>query len=452
MQALAHFVREIGGVPYTDDPLSVRKKSRDQSFVSPILRRELAGRVADIVVSPRDKAELFAVIEAAVRHRLPLTVRGGGTANYGQSVPLQGGILIDMLSFAGVLSIEEGAVRALAGTRMLDIDMHTRRQGMELRVHPSTTATATIAGFVAGGQGGMGSCTWGMLRERGNIIALEVVSIEDEPRTIELRGSEIQLVQHAYGTNGIITEVEMPLAAAWPWRETIVAFTDFPQTIRFGVQLAKEVGIVKKLISLIEWRIPKLMEPLAPLVPSGHSAANLLIASASREAVQELAADFGGTIVSDCREGEGPYGRPLYEFAFGHGQLHIQKSEPRYTCLQGALRGDDLVAAFARVHRHFGPSMPFKLEIVRGEGEVAGTGSPFFLYQDEAHMARLAATMESEGMHVANTHTTGVREVGIKRLGERDEAFRRIMDPHDLLNPGKRSAAPETAEPAAVQH
>jgi FAD/FMN-containing dehydrogenase len=50
------------------------------------------------------------------------------------------------------------------------------------------------------------------------IFALcEVVTLEDEPRIIELRGDEVQKVNHAYGTNGIITQLEMPLAPAYPW-------------------------------------------------------------------------------------------------------------------------------------------------------------------------------------------------------------------------------------------
>jgi len=71
----------------------------------------------------------------------------------------------------------------------------------------STWATATIGGFIAGGSGGVGSCTWGSLRDLGNIIRLRVVTMEEEPRILEFRGEELARVSHAYGTNGIITEI-----------------------------------------------------------------------------------------------------------------------------------------------------------------------------------------------------------------------------------------------------
>ena len=51
--------------------------------------------------------------------------------------------------------------------------------------------------------------------------------------------------------------------------------------------------------------------------------------------------------------------------------------------------------------------------------------------------AETAACDDPAGGAVANSHTTGVREVGIKRITSRDVDFKGVMDPHGLLNPGK---------------
>jgi FAD/FMN-containing dehydrogenase len=431
------FCRTIGGISCSVDPVEVRRKSRDYFAISPLLRRQLMGKVADVVVTPRTKPELIAAIAAAVRHRIPITVRGGGTANYGQSVPLHGGVLLDMTGLTGVLSVKDGVVRAWSGTMMSEIDAATRPQGWELRIHPSTRTTATLGGFVGGGSGGMGSCQWGMLRERGNIGALEVISAEEEPRTIELRGRDIELVHHAYGTNGIIAEIEMPLAPAWNWREVVVTFGDFMAAARFGVQLAHESGIIRKLISLQEWPVAALMKDLKPVVPDGQTMANCMIAEGSMVAFRDLVADFGGRIVSDCAEGTGPYGAPMYEFAYGHGLKQIQKTDPVFTGLQGMYPGNDLLGSLERSHRRYAGKMPIRVEVFWSNGSVVAMGSPLIHYESQEQMTDIVLAMQEDGVKVANSHTTGVREVGIKLITERDASFKAAFDPHGLLNPGK---------------
>src|SRR5580658_3518491 len=101
----------------------------------------------------------------------------------------------------------------------------------------STPSNGT--GRACGGSGGVGSITYGGLREPGNLLAARIVTLEEEPRILELRGAAAQAVNHAYGTTGIITALEMPLAPAFPWIDLIVAFDDFFEAAAFGRELAR---------------------------------------------------------------------------------------------------------------------------------------------------------------------------------------------------------------------
>ena len=230
------FIEELGDIPHTTDVARVRAKSRDMSgYLSPILKMDEEGKFADILVTPRNREDVFAIARSAARSRMPLICRGAGTCTFGQGIPLAGGAIIDMTEISRILWLKDRAIRAEPGVRMLNADRAAQEKvGAEMRIHPSTRRAATLGGFVGGGHVGIGSCRYGILRDRGNILAAQVISVEEQPRIVELRGAEVNRVHHAYGTNGIILELEMPLAPAYPWLEAIVSFKDFMAASRFA--------------------------------------------------------------------------------------------------------------------------------------------------------------------------------------------------------------------------
>ncbi|MBV9591035.1 MAG: FAD-binding oxidoreductase, partial [Hyphomicrobiales bacterium] len=282
------FRREIGDVPVVDEERVVRLRSRDFFWYSPVLNEQLHGLTADIIAVPRNEADVVTVARACARHRIPLTPRGGGTGNYGQAVPLAGGVLLDLTGLNAIEWHKAGVLRVGAGAKMVDIDTALRPQGWELRMHPSTKRTATIGGFVAGGSGGVGSITYGGLREPGNLLAARIVTLEEEPRLMELRGAAAQAVNHAYGTTGIITTLEMPLAPAFPWIDMLVAFDDFFDAVAFGRELALCDGIVKKLATPIQWPLPSYFGPLKRHCPEGKHLLACMIAEPWTQSFKEL--------------------------------------------------------------------------------------------------------------------------------------------------------------------
>ena len=117
---------------------------------------------------------------------IPLTLRGSGTGNYGQAVPLFKGIVMQMNCLNKIEEFypETGFVKVQSGCLMGDLNKELEKYGRELRLLPSTWKTATIGGFIAGGSGGIGSIRWGFLRDPGNLIGLEAVTINEEPKLL----------------------------------------------------------------------------------------------------------------------------------------------------------------------------------------------------------------------------------------------------------------------------
>lgn len=436
--SLSPFLEAIGDVPVTTDPVLVRQRSRDMSSAfSPILKREARDRSADAILEPRTREEVLRIAAAAARTRMPLIARGGGSANFGQGIPLQGGAVLDLTALNRVLWAREGKVRAECGARMIDIDAATRPTGWELRMHPSTRRAGTIGGYIGGGHAGVGSCTWGILRDAGNILGLQVLSVEEEPRVVELRGADVNLPHHAYGANGIILEAEMPLAPAWAWVEAVTLFPDFMAAVRFAHALTVSDGIVKKLVSVQQWPIARMIPPLAAVGREGEHMVLSMVAAPFVENLEGLVRDFGGSVTSLAAEREGSYGAPLYEFSWGHTRLHINKTDRRQVSLVGLYRDPGLVEMIGRSAERFRDLGPMHLEAKRIDGTVAFQGAPIFPYLDDAQLAAVNEGMQADGAIAANNHTFLVREGGMKPVDGIEIAFKRSMDPYDLLNPGK---------------
>ena len=209
---ISGLIDDLGGIPIVTDPAKLRLKSRDFYWYSPVLKRQLEHVRADLVVEPRDEDELVRTLRQCHARQIPVTVRGGGSGNYGQAMPLAGGVVLDLSRLDAIKEIRLGRVRAQAGAKLARIDQACQDDSrQELRFHPSTLKMGTIGGFVAGGSSGIGSITYGLLRDPGNILMTRVVTMEAEPRVLELKGRDIQKVNHAYGANGVITDVPKQL-------------------------------------------------------------------------------------------------------------------------------------------------------------------------------------------------------------------------------------------------
>jgi len=430
----------LGDIPVVTDPTRVQLKSRDFYWYSPVLKRQLEGVCADLVVEPRDEADVIRTLRACSRQQVPVTVRGGGTGNYGQAMPLRGGVVMDVSRLDKIKEIGPGRVRAGAGARLGRIDQLCQEDSaQELRFHPSTLKMGTIGGFVAGGSSGVGSVTYGILRDPGNILGLRVVTMEDEPRVIELRGDAIQKVNHAYGTNGVITEVEMPLAPAHPWIDLIVGFDDLMTAARFGDALAHQDGVVKKLISPLAAPIAeRYFRPLKSRIPDGSAVVLLMIAEPSMEAFRDLLAAWPGKILLE-RAASDPKrkGLPIYELSWNHTTLHALRIDPTITYLQILYPPPHHLDLVEKMQRQFGDEVMIHLEFVRFEGQIACFGLPIVRFTTEERLDAIIRYHEDHGCPIFNPHAYTLEEGGMKQIDHRQLAFKREADPAGLLNPGK---------------
>ena len=440
MEELDRLLNDLSDIPHTTDPALLRQKSRDFFWYSPVLNQQLHGCSAQAVISPRDEADVLRIAASCFRHGVPLTARGGGTGNYGQAVPLHGGVVLDMTALDSIEWQRPGMLRVGPGRKMIDIDRETRPNGWELRMHPSTKRTATIGGFVAGGSGGVGSVTWGGLREPGNVAAARIVTMEAEPRLIELRDAAAQAVNHAYGTTGLITALEMPLAPAYTWIDLIVAFPTFTDAVRFGHAVALADGIVKKLLTPIAWPTPEAFRQVRQHCPDGKAILIAMIADCSIAAFKSVLSrrHETGTITFEQPTEEATGKLPLYEFTWNHTTLQMLKRDRGVTYLQTLHPAPRLLDSVAEMQNLFGDELTPHLEFLRVGGQVTASGLPIVRFTTQQRLQIIIDEHRAHGVSIADPHVFTLEDgVGHKQVDADQLSFKHHADPRGLLNPGK---------------
>jgi FAD/FMN-containing dehydrogenase len=439
--SLAQLRPALEGITCLDAPGDLTRLSRDFYWFSPILKEQLDGKQAELVVQPATQEEVVRVVAACARAGIAITPRGLGTGNYGQAVPLRGGVVLDLSRLKQVLWTKPGAVRAEAGARLSEVDIETRKIGWEQRMLPSTFRGATIGGFYCGGGVGIGSNNYGMLKEPGNVLGVKALSMEAEPRMVEYRGREAIDLHHAYGVNGIILEVEFALAPALPWIEFIVSFADFNDAAAFAQTLGESDGIAKKGISAHQWPLPRGYRPLKDALRDGEAVVMTLVAEHSEEPFRELARVAGGTVVySNDARAPGAKKITLQEFMWNHATLHALRAGEPVTYLQlGYPQGRNLELV-RRLTEAFGDEITQHLEFIRVKGQMTCSGLPIVRYTDEARLRAVMRKLEDEGIYIADPHTWWVEDGGKKSINPRHVEIKADMDPAGLLNPGKLRA------------
>lgn len=434
-------IQELNHLEIDTNAASVRSKSRDFFWYSPVLKARLDHVQADFAISPRSEEEVIEILACCYKHNLPVTTRGAGTGNYGQAMPLAGGCVMHMRHMNSVKEIKPGRVVVEPGCLLKDLDAKCQEHsGQEIRMFSSTWATASIGGFIAGGSGGVGSCTWGQLRDLGNILRIRVVTMEESPRILEFTGDDLPRVSHAYGTNGIITEIEMPLAPAYDWVGLFLTFDDFIESVQFAADLANHDGILIKLVTPFESPIAYDYFPrVKPYIKREDNLIALLVAPHSMDGFLSFCAQRKQARIiyrSDSNEWERDPG-PVFEYGWNHTTLRALRIDPTITYLQVRYGYPDHIELVKKVRATFGGEVLQHLEVMRENGKVMFAGLPIVKFTSEVRLNEIVRLHEEMGCMIFNPHRYTLEEGGRQTIDARQLDFKREADPKGLLNPGK---------------
>ena len=410
--------------------------SHDQFSYSPLLAQRLQACVAQLVVRVHRKEELIRVAAQCYRHRVPLTLRGAGTGNYGQCVPLEGGLVVDTSGLDQVRHFDpsSGVLTAEPGCRLLELDRFLQPQGWALRLSPSTWRSASLGGYIAGGSSGVGSLRWGLLRDRGNLLGLEVVTVEAEPKLVQLGPIEAQALNHAYGTNGIFTAITVPTAPWQDWQELVLEVPDRASALALGEELTAAALDIDQLCYL-ERRLLERMPDLAGLAAGSGDRLLLLASPAAVPLIEALTRAAGGQLLWQ-RPQWPPRGLLLRELCWNHTTLQVRAHDPSFS-YQLVLLPEPASSFMEALGARWPGWLHWHLERVRQGGRPRWVGLPLFRWQGETQLEELNNACLQAGGLVFNAHALTVEGGGLGQ-GDADQlAAKASYDPSGLLNPGK---------------
>jgi glycolate oxidase len=220
--SLASKLREVlGNESVADDAATLAEHSGDKWF---------AAHAPEAVVFARSTSDVSKLLQFASREKIPVTARGGGFGYVGGCVPVRGGIVLSLMRMNRIMEISFADAVAVVqpGVFTADLKAAARAQKLFYPPDPASMKDCTIGGNVATNAGGPRCLKYGVTHNY--VIGLEVVLANGEVlRTggrVHKNKTGFDLIGFFVGSEGmlgVVTEITLRLLPLPPGRATLSA-------------------------------------------------------------------------------------------------------------------------------------------------------------------------------------------------------------------------------------
>jgi glycolate oxidase len=417
-------------------------------------------RTPDLVVLPRNTAEIQAVLRIASAHGAPVVARGAGTGLSGGALPVEGGILLVLSRLNRILEVDpqRRLARVQPGVTNLAISEAAAPHGLFYAPDPSSQVACTIGGNVAENSGGVHCLKYGLTVH--NLLEVRVATCDGELLTIgsplgEAPGlSLLPLLTGSEGMLGVVVEATVRIVPLPERVELVMASFDEVARCADAVGQIVASGIVPAGLEMMDGLALRAAEAFAHCgYPQDAAAVLLCELDGLDNDVQQQLEDATGLlrrsgattlrIAADAAERARMWsGRKAAFPAVG-------RLAPDYYCMDGTIPRRHLATVLGRIEEMSrAAGLPVANVFHAGDGNL----HPLILFDagrpEELQRAeRLGADILELCVAVGGT-VTGEHGVGIEKLGpmctqfgsaelEVFHAIKRAFDPHGRLNPGK---------------
>ena len=122
--------------------------------------------IADALVFPLNTQEVSSLLRCAHENHIPVTPRGAGTNLVGSTVPVKGGIILDLSRMNRVLELDEDTMTLTVepGILLQDVQAYVEQRGFFYPPDPGEKASS-IGGNISTNAGGMRAVKYGVTRD-----------------------------------------------------------------------------------------------------------------------------------------------------------------------------------------------------------------------------------------------------------------------------------------------
>lgn len=417
-----------------------------------------------VVASPRNTEEVQRIVRLCAAHDVPLTVTAGRSGVSGASVPMFGGVVLNINELQGVVSIDRhsGVVEVMAGTFGPDLEREVAKHSLTVGHFPQSFDISTVGGWVACLGAGQFSTRYGKIDEM--VVGLEVVLADGS--VIRTGGSPAaahgpdvsSMFIGSEGTLGVITRVWLRAHDVAPVRRKTAYF--FP-TFSAGILAMREAIRADATPAVL--RLYDAIESQRSHGGDGKNSTLIVLDDGEQEIVDATLA-----VVDRCARAHGAVGAP--EDRVDHWLAHRNDTSGLQALTHKGFVIDTMeVAAPWSKMDHVYTQVCAAVSAVQGARNVSAHVSHSYLdgaciyftfvgqissrdindATTAEHQALYTAIWDAAqraalhaGGNLAHHHGVGLNRGRFMReaMGESFNvlvAMKRALDPHDLLNPGK---------------